>query len=112
MSSQERRIFPRIDSEIACKVRRDARTVFSPGRTVNVSPGGAAIVLVGPREARVGERIAVAFEHASRAVTRSAQMVTGTVVRAGPCVENAQEVALAFDTLQFGLAGLERPMAA
>jgi hypothetical protein len=112
MSSKERRIFPRIDSEIACKVRRDARTVFSPGRTVNVSPGGAALMLLGPREARVGERIAVAFEHARCAVTRSVHMVTGTIVRAGPCVDNAQEIALAFDTPQFGLEGLELPMAA
>ena len=112
MSQQNRRQYPRTDSEIACKVRRDARTVFSLGRTMNVSPGGAAITLLGPREACVGERIAVAFEHAKCAVTRSAHMVTGTIVRAEPCVDNAQHVALSFDTPQFGLQGLDLPMAA
>lgn len=112
MTHDNRRQFPRTDAEIACKVRRDARTLFSPGRTRDVSPGGVALDLIGPREARVGERIAIAFEHAHCPITRAAQMVTGTIVRAETGQDGVQHVAMAFDTPQFGLEGLDRPLAA
>lgn len=107
MGDADRRRFPRAEAEIACKLRRDARALFTPGRTTNVSSGGAALELAGPRRAEVGERVAVAFEHAACPVTRSAQMVTGTVVRAGPSLNGVQRIALAFDTPQAGLEGLE-----
>jgi len=113
----ERRQFPRIDTEISCKVRRDARTVFSPGRTLNLSPSGAALTIRAPRRARVGERIAVAFEHARCPITRAAHMITATVVRAEPADpanpdDESQRIGLAFDTNQFGLGAFERPEAA
>jgi hypothetical protein len=111
-ANADRRTFPRADAEIACKLRRDARALFTPGRTTNISPGGAALELSGPRRAEVGERVAVAFEHASCPVTRSVHMITATVVRAGPVHANAQSVALAFDTPQFGLQALEHRSAA
>tara|TARA_R110000782_G_scaffold53205_8_gene113439 strand:+ start:1023 stop:1370 length:348 start_codon:yes stop_codon:yes gene_type:complete len=103
---QNRRSYPRADAEICCKLRRDARALFSPGRTTNISPGGAAVELSGPRPAAVGERVAIAFEHARCPVTRSAQMITATIVRAEPSFDNTQRVALAFDTPQFGLEAL------
>ncbi|MFK7883320.1 MAG: PilZ domain-containing protein [Phycisphaerales bacterium] len=112
MPNQERRRFERADTEIACKVRRTARTVFSPGRTINVSASGAAIELRGPREACIGERIAVAFEHAQCPVTRAAHMVTATIVRVIDAGEGLQQVGLSFDTPQFGLEVLDRPIAA
>ncbi len=112
MGDADRRRFPRADAEIACKLRRDARALFTPGRTTNVSCGGAALELSGPRRAEVGERVAVAFEHAACPVTRSVQMVTGTVVRAGLSLNGVQRVALAFDVPQMGLEALERRGAA
>ncbi|MEM9373911.1 MAG: PilZ domain-containing protein [Planctomycetota bacterium] len=108
----ERRVYPRTETEIACKVRRDARTVFSTGRTFNLSPGGAALTLHGPRPAHVGERIAIAFEHTSCAITRAAHMITATIVRAEPNGDDTQHIGLAFDTPQFGLEALDRPAAA
>ncbi len=112
MTHEDRRRFERADTEIACKVRRNARTVFSPGRTLNISPSGAAIELIGPREAHIGERIAVAFEHARCPITRAAHMVTATIVRVLDTGEGTQQVGMAFDTPQFGLQALERPAAA
>lgn len=109
MSMENRRRFARADAEINCKIRRDARTLFTPGRTTNISPGGAAIELLGPREARIGERVALAFEHATCPVTRAAHMITATVVRAGPMAAGSQAVAVAFDTPQFGLQVLDTP---
>lgn len=109
---QNRRAHPRAQAEICCKLRRDARALFTPGRTTNVSPGGAAIELTGPRPASVGERVAIAFEHARCPVTRSAHMITATIVRAEPAFDNTQRIALAFDTPQFGLEALCPPQAA
>lgn len=112
MIHPNRRRFERADTEIACKVRRDARTVYSPGKTIDLSAGGAAIELAGPREARVGERIAVAFENARCPITRAAHMVTATIVRVMDHREGVQRVGLAFDTPQFGLEALQQRDAA
>lgn len=108
----DRRQFKRADAEIACKLRRDARAQFTPGRTTNISHGGAALELTGPRRAEIGERVAVAFEHATCPVTRSVHMITGTIVRADPSHAGVQRVAMAFDTPQFGLEALEHRHAA
>lgn len=116
--ASERRGFVRVATEIACKIRRDARTVFSAGRTENLSASGAAVTITGPRQARVGERIAIAFEQPNCAITRAAHMITATVVRAQPSDpsnpnDHTQHLGLAFDTPQFGLEGLqESPLAA
>lgn len=109
---RDRRVFDRADATVNCKLRRDARASFSPGRTNNISAGGACVELVGPHCASVGERVAVAFEQDACPVTRSAQMITATIVRAEPVFDNRQRVAIAFDRPQFGLAALDRPAAA
>lgn len=107
MTHDDRRLFARADAEISCKLRRDARTMFTPGRTSNISPGGVAVELLGPRPVRVGERVAVAFEHPLHPIAHAAHMVTATVVRADPAhdglLSSPQRVALRFDTPQFGL---------
>ena len=108
----DRRRHPRADAEIACKLRPDARAVFTPGRTTNLSPGGAALELRGPRPLRPGERVAVAFEHAACPVTRAVHMITATIVRADPALEGRQQVAIAFDTPQHGLQSLQHRPAA
>lgn len=111
-SPADRRRFPRADAEIDCKLRRDARALFTPGRTTNISPGGAALELTGPRRAEIGERVAIAFEHTACPVTRSVHMITATVVRADPSLDGTQHIALAFDTPQYGLEALDHREAA
>ena len=108
----ERRIHPRSFTEIAVKLRRSARTLFTGGRTVDVSQGGASIELYGPREAHAGERIAIAFENLHCPVTRAARMIGAQVIRVEPLNNGRQLVAIEFDTLQVGLEGLDLPSAA
>jgi len=108
----ERRAYSRSHSEIAIKLRRSARMLFSGGRTLDVSQGGASIEIAGPREAHAGERIAIAFENLHCPVTRSAKMIGASVVRVGPMVDGYQRVAIEFDSPQAGLEGLGMPVAA
>lgn len=108
----ERRAFPRSGTEIAVKLRRCANAVYSCGRTVDLSIGGAGIEIVGPREVRPGERIAIAFEHDRCPVTRAARMVGAQIVRAEPMRDGRQRVAIRFDAPQHGLDGLRLNSAA
>lgn len=108
----ERRAFPRSYSEIAVKLRRSARMLFTGGRTLDVSKGGASLELFGPREAHQGERIAIAFESLQCPVTRAAKMIGAKVVRVEPMRDGRQRVAVRFDSLQVGLEGLGLPVAA
>jgi len=108
----ERRAHPRFYSEIAVKLRRSARTLFTGGHTIDVSQSGASIELFGPREAHAGERIAIAFENLHCPVTRAARMIGATVVRVEPVQDGRQLVAIEFDAIQAGLEGLNLPTAA
>jgi len=109
---EERRAYPRDAIEIAIKLRRSANAVFSGGRTLDFSVGGALIELIGPREARCGERIAIAFENLRCPVTRAARMVGAEIIRVMPMRNGLQRVALRFDAPQMGLEGLDLPTAA
>lgn len=108
----DRRKHTRLDLEIAVKLRRCANALYSCGRTLDVSAGGAGIELIGPREAHPGERIAIAFENLRCPVTRAARMIGAEVVRVGPMRDGRQQVAVRFDALQGGLEGLQLPQAA
>ncbi len=108
----ERRAHPRTNMEIAVKLRRSARALFTGGRTHDVSMCGASIELVGPREAQMGERIAIAFEHLQCPVTRAARMIGATVIRADRLIDGHQMIAIRFDSIQQGLEGLTLNQAA
>ncbi len=110
--NDERRAHSRVDAEIAIKLRRSARMLFTGGRTLDVSQGGASLELIGPREAQAGERIAIAFENLQCPVTRAAKMIGAQVVRVEPLIEGKQRIAVQFDSLQQGLEGLGYPIAA
>ena len=112
MPRSDRREHPRANAEVSCKCRRSARAEFAPGRTIDLSDGGAAIELVSPRSCAIGERLALAFEHPECAVAHATRMIGATVVRTAPSVDGRQRVAIAFDTPQKGLMGLGRRSAA
>ena len=103
---RERRLYPRQDQEISCKCRRSARSVFNPGRTIDVSAGGACIEFKTPRTIELGERMALAFANTSCPVTRSSKMIGAKVVRIDRVDELGQIVAVEFDCPQMGLEGL------
>jgi len=106
MRDEDRRRYPRACAEIACKCRRSARTLYTPGRTIDVSDGGAAIEIATPRACERGERLALAFEHPECIVAHATRMLGATVVRTGPIVGGRQRVAVAFDHPLEGLAAL------
>lgn len=110
--AQERRAHPRLDAEIAVKLRRCANAVFTGGRTLDFSTGGALVELFGPREAHEGERVAIAFENLQCPVTRAVRMIGASVIRVYPMREGRQRVAIRFDSPQLGLEGLMLPQAA
>ena len=111
-TKSERRAFVRSYTDIAIKLRRSARAIFTGGHTIDVSQGGASIGLIGPREAHAGERIAVAFENLHCPVTRAAKMIGATIIRVEPMAQGRQMVAIEFDSPQCGLEGLVLPKAA
>ncbi len=111
-SFTDRRAFERAECRIAVKLRRSANAIYSSGRTLDLSMGGAGIEIVGPREAHEGERIAIAFENLRCPVTRAARMIGAQIVRAEPMREGHQRIAVSFDAPQLGLEGLQLPAAA
>lgn len=110
--NNERRAFVRVSSEIAVKLRANARIQYSGGRTIDVSLGGASLELHGPRETQIGDRVAVAFENLQCPVTRAARMIGGEVVRVGPMHNGRQQVAIRFDCPQHGIERLSHSIAA
>jgi len=102
----DRRVYERCDRRISVKLRRQANAIYSSGRTLDLSMGGAGVELVGPREAHEGERIAIAFENISCPVTRAARMIGAQIVRAEPMRNGHQRIAVRFDAPQAGLEGL------
>jgi len=112
MTSSDRRAYTRSEKAIAVKLRRSARTLFTGGRTLDVSQGGALIELIGPREARAGERIAIAFENLHCPVARAAKMLGAKIIRAEPMCDGRQRVAIQFDARQSGFVGMSLPKAA
>lgn len=106
MRTHERRQFPRVQTEIAVKCRRTARSAYTLGRTIDLSPSGVLLELHTASRADLGDRIALAFNCPQCPVTNAAHMVTATIVRAESIDETRQRIAVHFDTPQFGLEAL------
>lgn len=102
----ERRAFVRRGCQVAVKLRQCANALFVSGRTVDLSVGGAGIELTGPRPARVGDRIAIAFENARCPVTCAAKMVGAEVVRVEHVERGRQRIGVRFDAPQAALDGV------
>lgn len=111
-SFSDRRVYERCELQIAVKLRRQANAIYSSGRTLDVSMGGAGLDLIGPREAHEGERIAIAFENIRCPVTRAARMIGAQIVRAEQMHNGHQRIAVRFDAPQAGLEGLDMQIAA
>ena len=110
--SQERRAFHRESCSVNVKLRQCANALYTSGKAVDVSMGGAAIELSGPREAQIGERIAIAFESSVCAVSRAARMIGAQVVRVEPHQDGHQRIAVRFDAPQFLVSTESLPEAA
>ena len=112
MNHADRRVYPRTETEICCKLRRSARTQFAPGKTYDLSASGALLEINASRNAELGERIAVAFSCITCPVTKAAKMIGARVVRADPSMSGRQRIAIEFDAPQQNLDQVQLPMAA
>jgi c-di-GMP-binding flagellar brake protein YcgR len=108
----ERRAFVRSGCRVAVKLRQCANAIFSAGRTVDLSLGGAAIELTGAREAHKGDRIAIAFENTSSPITCASRMVGAEVVRVEAPHNGRQRIGVRFDAPQITLDAFDIPSAA
>lgn len=111
-SKNERRAFVRSGARVAVKLRQCANAIFTSGRTIDVSMGGAAIELVGPRQAHKGDRIAIAFENARCPVTCAAKMIGAEVVRVENHHDGYQRIGVRFDAPQAMLDAMSTQRAA
>jgi c-di-GMP-binding flagellar brake protein YcgR len=108
----ERRAFVRSGSRVAVKLRQCANTLFTAGRTIDLSMGGAAIELSGSRKAQKGDRIAIAFENASSPITCVSKMVGAEVVRIEAANNGRQRIGVRFDAPQITLVAHDTRAAA
>lgn len=109
MTTTNRRRYERAHTEIACKCRRSANTLFAPAQTIDLSPGGASLQITSPRPTQLGDRLALAFNSPSCPILSAAKMVSATVVRVTPIDHERQRVAVEFDAPQFNLTALAVP---
>jgi c-di-GMP-binding flagellar brake protein YcgR len=110
--AHDRRAFQRDVCHVGVKLRQCANALYTSGRTLDLSMGGAAIELSGPREAHLGERIAIAFESSESAVARAARMIGAEVIRVEPRHDGRQRIAVRFDAPQMILGSESIPAAA
>ena len=110
--AQERRAFHRESCSVNVKLRQCANALYTSGKATDVSMGGAAIELSGPRQAKPGERIAIAFESSSCAVSRAARMIGAEVVRVESHQDGHQRIAVRFDAPQLIASNESLPSAA
>ncbi len=108
----ERRAFIRSGCRVAVKLRQCANALFSSGRTIDLSIGGAAIEINGPRVAKKGDRIAIAFENTRCPITCARRMIGAEVVRVESFRDGVQRIGVRFDAPQIALDAIETRAAA
>ncbi len=106
MTATNRRRHERTDAEIACKCRRSAHTLFAAAQTIDLSAGGASLEITSPRQTKIGDRLALAFNSPTCPILSASKMIGATVVRVTPIDYNHQHVAVEFDAPQFSLTEL------
>ena len=109
MTTPERRRFPRVPSEIACKCRRSAHSLYAPAQTIDLSPAGAALEINSPRTTNIGDRLALAFTSPDCPILQASKMIGARVVRVTPIDNNRQQIAVEFDSYQHALNEFATP---
>lgn len=94
--STDRRRFAREPVERPCKVLHCASLRFAPGRTANLSEGGALLRVVSARPYDPGDSIEVAIGSPTSAVLSSRDLIPARVVRAEPEAGSLQALAVEF----------------
>jgi c-di-GMP-binding flagellar brake protein YcgR len=96
-TQRDRRRHVRRGVEKACKVYHPASRRYAPARAVNVSEGGALVVVEGWRRLAPGDEIDMVIAWTSRPVLPADAMWRGRVVRAEMDDSARQTVGVEFD---------------
>jgi c-di-GMP-binding flagellar brake protein YcgR len=99
-TTTNRRAHPRTHAEIACKLLQNAECRYRAALTADVSAGGALLTLRTPKPLKVGESLELSLNWDGRPLMSRTELVKATVVRAGPMLEQSQQVAVRFDEPQ------------
>ena len=81
MSYEDRREHVRVDMNRPCKVFLPATSRYCPGRTRNVSEGGALVELDAPRDLKPGDVLELGIAWTNRAILPADALVEAKVVR-------------------------------
>ncbi|MEM0982330.1 MAG: PilZ domain-containing protein [Planctomycetota bacterium] len=97
---EERRVHERIGAQLSCKLLPQGGAKYLPGKTTNVSAGGAQIRVMTSRPLKNGDKLSVAVSWESEAILSKRGLSAATVVRSGPVGSGEQTVALRFEQAQ------------
>tara|TARA_E500000318_G_C3505877_1_gene190257 strand:- start:118 stop:459 length:342 start_codon:yes stop_codon:yes gene_type:complete len=99
-NASDRRRHTRTPTEIACKLIQNAQCRYRTAVTTDISAGGALLDLRTPKPLRAGETLSMSVNWNGRPLMSRDELVTATVVRAGPLLDQSQRVAVEFDEPQ------------
>ena len=100
MQTIDRRQHARHNAEIACKLLRQAEGKYRTAKTADVSAGGASFTLLTPKPLQVGETLQLSVNWHGEALMKRSELINAVVVRTGPLLDKAQQVAVRFDEPQ------------
>jgi hypothetical protein len=92
----ERREHARTPIERPCKAFHRPSRTYMPGRTLNLSPTGAMVVIESPRPLHEGDELEIGIAWDRRVVIESRSMTRARVVRVSATLGKRQAVAVRF----------------
>jgi hypothetical protein len=96
-SSDDRRRWDRLDTAKPCKVFLPVSQRFAPGRTCNVSRGGALVTIETARPLCPGDPIDITISFSRLPLVPADRMLRGRITRAETFDADRQLVAIEFD---------------
>ena len=99
-TTSDRRRHTRTLTEIACKLLPNAECRYRSAITADVSAGGALLDLRTPKPLIAGEKLALSINWNGRPLMSRNELVTATVVRTSPLLDQRQRIAVEFDEPQ------------
>lgn len=92
----DRRRHTRWALDRACRVRRTSTVTFEPGRTHDISPGGACVIVNGANRFAVGDRVQLAVAWTGESTLSRDGLIAGQIVRITD-IEGGQRLAVRFE---------------
>jgi c-di-GMP-binding flagellar brake protein YcgR len=100
MSTTDRRRDHRFSLDRRVKIRNELTGKYVAGTILNLSAGGACLLIEQPQRFQTGQRIMAGIcQHPQQALLAAAELMAATVVRSEPDAEH-QRLAIAFEQPQ------------